>query len=100
MTDGLLIRKKWVELIVLGIKTQEVRSWEPPQDKIAVPIYVLCEGHVWAKIRINSFGFDTRTETYRWDFVILETYPVGRKYFHPNGAQRWVKNVRLKNDVS
>lgn len=93
--DGLLIKKKFVNLILAGAKTQENRNYLLPRDKINIAIYVLSEGRVWAKIRFNVDAVDNKG-LHTWGFSVIETYPAGKPYVHPNGAQRWVKNVKLR----
>lgn len=96
--DGLLIKKEFVNLILAGAKNQENRNYSLPRDKINIAIYVLSEGRVWAKIRFNVDSIDNKG-LHTWGFSVIQTYPEGKLYFHPNGAQRWVKNVKLRNGL-
>lgn len=95
MTDGLLMEQPFAAMIAKGTKTTEYRSTPPPADKFQVPIYILSKGKIYAKVKITSYnGNNSQLQhAYDWNLEVLESYKQPIRYDHPNGAQKWVKNV-------
>lgn len=89
------MEKAFATMIADGKKTTEYRSTPPPKDKVNVPIYILSKGRVYAKVKIISyFGNNNQPQhAYDWKLELIESYKPPLRYNHPNGAQKWVKNI-------
>ncbi len=94
---GLYICQPYADQIITGIKKYEFRNWK--SKKIGQPVYLLtknsqCLGIIllrhYQKIDIP----DWYKYAYRVD--VIERFDPPRKYHHPLGAIRWVKNVKLE----
>ena len=95
MTDGLLMEHQFAAMIADGTKTIEYRSTPPPKDKFQVPIYILSKGRVYAKVKITSYNGNNLQpqHAYDWHLEVIKAYNPQIRYNHPQGAQKWVKNV-------
>lgn len=116
--DGLIIKKKWLDLIVSGKKILEIRSSNT--GKIGEEIYLLEGGthRVVARCIIESThpisnsnwsneqkyhcvncSYEDLRKRYKtpYAWVLKDVKPIiGNKYYkHPKGAVIWVKNVEL-----
>lgn len=114
--DGLIIKKEWIDLILSGNKTIEVRGH--CTSKIRVPIYLLESGthrvrgtcmiqtvypiscSDWSTERenhcvdISYHKLKKRYKTpYAWKLSDVEPIEDVWYYAHPKGAVIWVKNV-------
>ena len=112
--DGLIVNQPYADLIIKGEKTWELRNRKPPANKINSEIFLLSKGNMLGTIKIlgtngpldsNSLrknyhyhksqveSIDDDYESYAWEVEVCKTYSKPQKYFHPVGAQVWVKNV-------
>lgn len=114
--DGLIIKKEWLDLILSGKKTLEIRGHDT--HKIGEPIYLLESGSHkvraickiekstlmtydnWDKYKVNAcldmsfVGLNKWYHTaYAWKLVEVEPIEDVWYYSHPKGAVIWVKNV-------
>lgn len=114
--DGLIIKKKWLDLIVQGKKTLEIRGCET--HKIDEPIYLLESGthrvraicKITGVFPISCSDWSEERERHCVDisyadlkrrykrpiaWILEEVEPVEDiwHYQHPKGAVIWVKNV-------
>lgn len=94
--NGLIVLQPYADRIISGKKRFEYRKKQPPQDKINVSIFLLSKGFALGKIKIDCIVKNVNTGFYGWDITVLEKFDRPKKYFHPNGAQVWVKKVLLK----
>lgn len=114
--DGLIIKKKWLDLIVSGRKTIEIRGFDT--HKINEPIYLLESGShriraickiksstsitndKWDKYKNNACLDMTFADlnkwyktAYAWEITDIKPIEYICHYIHPRGAVIWVKNV-------
>lgn len=89
--DGLVMMQPFAAMISRGDKDVEQRDSKPPDDKINVPIYILARGKVYAKVIITSYF--KNGDHWDWNLKLVESYLRPLNYKHPQGAQKWVKNV-------
>lgn len=121
--DGLIIKKKWLDLILSGKKTLEIRGHDT--HKIEQTIYLLESGtqrvrgtckivssklityQNWDNIK-GSTGLDIsmaqlnkRYHTaYAWELSEVEEWGDISYYEHPKGAVIWVKNVEPSDEIA
>lgn len=116
LIDGLIIKKKWLDLILSGEKTLEIRS--SSTKKTGIPIYLLESGSRrvrgtctiqsvypiscsdWSEERGNhcvDLSYKELKERYKnpHAWVLADVKPVEDVWYydHPNGAVIWVKDV-------
>ncbi len=112
--DGLIVKSPFADLIIDGNKRWELRSKPVPKSKIGNTILLLSQGNMLGKIKIkknlgpfdvdelkktvhlhnsNLDGLDDSFSTYVWEVEVTEKFVRPKRYFHPQGAQVWVKNV-------
>lgn len=94
--QGLIVLQPYADKIISGQKRFEYRKTKPPQNKIQQIIFLLSGGFALGKIIIDGVTKNLNTGYYGWDIIVFEKFDKPRKYFHPNGAQVWVKKVVLK----
>ena len=78
-----------------GEKKYEFRNYKPPKDKISIPIYLISEKKVLGKIAITSYKYNQIKHLYFWTIMVLKKYPKPKSYNYKNGAQIWVKDVKI-----
>ena len=94
---GLYICQPYAEQIITGYKKYEYRNWK--SKKLKTPIYLLTKNsECLGIISLRHYqeideGPDWYKYAYRVD--VIERFEKPRKYFHPLGAVRWVKNVKF-----
>ena len=112
--DGLIVSQPYANLIIGKKKTWELRTRKPPTEKINSEIFLLSEENMLGEIKIkNTKGplglkelkenynlhqssvedIDDGFSCYAWEIDVCEIFDEPKKYFHPNGARIWVKNV-------
>ena len=112
--DGLIVKPPFADLIIGGNKQWELRNRPVPKSKLSSRLFLLSQGNMLGEIKItNSFGPINISElrkttylhnsnlkglnysftTYVWEIKVLKKFSKPKKYFHPNGAQVWVKDV-------
>ena len=89
---GFIILEPYASAIIRGTKVREYRSYDVPKQYKDTPIYLLSGGRIFGIIKFP------KTEKYNevdwcWDIEVIESWLMKPKYNHPNGAQRWVRNV-------
>ena len=114
--DGLIIKRQWLDLILSGKKTLEIRSSDT--KKVGEAIYLLESGthRVRGKCRICSthpISCSNWSEEYKkhcvdityaelkkiykspyaWELTEVEPIKTAWYYNHPKGAVIWVKDV-------
>ena len=94
MADGLIMMRPFAAMIANGNKKVEQRDSKPPDDKISVPIYILAKGKVYAEVKITSYF--KNGGHWDWNLELIKAFKPPVNYEHPQGAQKWVKNVTLK----
>lgn len=97
--DGLIVLQPYADNIINGVKKTEYRKASPPKDKYKTNLFLLNRGHALGIIKITNFYLGTG-KIYRWEIEVIEKFAKPVKYNHPNGAQVWVKNVKLVNQLS
>lgn len=120
--DGLIIKKKWLDLIVSGKKTLEIRGSNT--TKIDQDIYLLESGtrrvraicKIYATYPISCSNWSEEREKhcvdisyrdlknryknpYAWVLSNIEPMDDILYYEHPQGAVIWVKNVRIIDEM-
>lgn len=120
--DGLIIKKEWLDLIIRGKKTLEVRGNDT--RKINQPIYLLESGSHrikgickiisstlltydnWDKYKESSCLDMSLIEinkwyntAYAWELSEVEPIDDIWYYNHPRGAVIWVKNVEPMDEM-
>lgn len=121
--DGLIIRKEWLDLILSGEKTIEVRGHYT--SKIRVPIYLLESGthrvrgtcmiqtvypiscSDWSTERENhcvDISYHELKQRYKtphaWVLTNVEAWEDVSYYVYPKGAVIWVKNVEPSDEMA
>lgn len=121
--DGLIIKKKWLELILSGKKTIEIRG--NYTSKIRVPIYLLESGThrvrgtcmIETVYAISCNDWDEEKEEhcvdisyhelkkrykkpYAWVLTDVKKWEDISYYTHPKGAVIWVKNVEPSDEMA
>lgn len=114
--DGLIVKQPYATLIAEGKKKWELRSRQPPKDKIKHEIFLLSSGYALGKIKIVNHWLANKKELEKhidkhhssvtfledgfesnvWEINVITTYQKPKKYFHPIGARVWVNNVSFK----
>ena len=114
--DGLIIKEKWLNLILDDKKTFEIRGHST--KKLNEPIYLLESGSKkirgtceiiashpitkdnWDKYKKKAcldMNFEELSEwystPYAWELAFVEPVTPDTYYAHPKGAVIWVKNV-------
>ena len=120
--DGLIIKKEWLDLILSGKKTLEIRGHDT--KKINQPIYLLESGShkVRAVCKIKSSTLMTYQNwdkykgnacldlsfvglnkwyhaAYAWEIAEVEPIEDVWHYVHPKGAVIWVKDVVIIDEM-
>ncbi len=90
--DGFIIRQPYSNQIINRTKKHEFRNFKT--TKLNVPIYLLSEGMVLGKITFTEIKENNEDWKYAWKIKVLKKFTRPWKYSHPQGAQRWVKNVK------
>lgn len=113
---GLIIKKKWLDLIIVGQKRLEIRGSDT--SKVNIPIYLLESGthRIRGKCIINSttlitkeywednrnlhcvdISYEDLLKRYKtpcaWELTDVELIDDELFYNHPKGAVIWVKNI-------
>lgn len=121
--DGLIIKKKWLDLILSGKKTIEIRG--NYTSKIGVPIYLLESGTHrvrgtcmiktvypiscgdWSEKRVRhcvNISYQELKKRYKnphaWVLADVEKWEDTSYYTHPKGAVIWVKNVEPSDEMA
>ena len=121
--DGLIIKEKWIDLIMSGKKTLEIRGHDT--RKIGETIYLLESGshkvrgtckivhsrlityQNWdsfkeqACLDISMIALNQRYHTaYAWELSEVEKWEDISYYNHPKGAVIWVKNVEPSDEMA
>lgn len=116
--DGLIIKKKWLDLIMSGKKTLEIRGCDT--HKLNEPIYLLESGthlvrgiciivssHLmtyqnWEKfknlhcVNLSFLELNKHYHTaYGWELKDVKPVKETLYYKHPKGAVIWVKDVKF-----
>lgn len=94
-THGFIILEPYASKIADGIKVREYRSYDIPKDYMNTPIFLLCKGHIYAIIKFTHTE-QLSNENWCWHIELIKKFLDRPKYNHPNGAQRWVRNVKSK----
>lgn len=119
---GLIIKKKWLDLIISGKKTLEIRGSNT--KKIGEPIYLLESGthRVRGICKIKGTHLMTRNNwdkekdkhcvdisflelnkiyltAYAWELTDIEVFEDVSYYSHPKGAVIWVKDVEPTDEM-
>ena len=89
---GFIILEPYASSIIRGTKIREYRSYDVPEQYKNIPLFLLSGGRIFGIIKFP------KTEKYNevdwcWDIEVIESWLDKPKYKHPNGAQRWVRNV-------
>ena len=88
---GFIVKQPYSNQIINGTKKFEYRNFET--KKLNIPIYLLSEGMVLGKIMFTGIKKHNKDWKYAWKIKVLKKFTKPWKYSHPQGAQRWVKNV-------
>jgi len=89
--DGFIVKQPYSNQIINGTKKFEFRNFKT--TKLNIPIYLLSEGMVLGKIMFTGIKENNKDWKYAWSIKVLNKLTKPWKYSHPQGAQRWVKNV-------
>jgi hypothetical protein len=89
--DGFIVKQPYSNQIINGTKKFEFRNFKT--RKLNISTYLLSEGMVLGKIMFVDIKENTRDWKYAWRIKVLKKFLKPWKYSHPQGAQRWVKNV-------
>lgn len=92
--QGFIVKQPYSGQIITKKKKQEFRNFKT--KKINEPVYLLSEGFVLGKIMFTGIKEINKDWKYAWDIKVLKKLSRPWKYHHPQGAQRWVKEVRSK----
>lgn len=118
--DGLIVKQPYASLIAEGKKEWELRSRQPPKDKIKNEILLLSSGYVLAKIKIVDHWLADKQDLEKfvekhhspvtfleddfesnvWEINVVYFYQKPQKYLHPTGARVWVNNVSFERQPS
>lgn len=117
--DGLIIKKKWIDKILSGKKTLEIRGSKT--QKTNRHVYILESGsqkvrgkcsisccipidseEMWEKLRrwhCVDISYEELLKIYKkpyaWFLENIEAMSDGLYYEHPKGAVIWIKNVEV-----
>ena len=101
--DGLIIKKKWLDLIISGKKTLEIRGSDTKHQ--GERIYLLESGShkvrgtciIDSTFPLSCSDWGEETDKYKnpHAWVLKDVKPLDKEmyYKHPKGAVIWVKNV-------
>jgi hypothetical protein len=89
--QGFIVKQPYSSEIIDGIKKFEFRNFKT--SKLNQPCYLLSEGWVLGKIMFTDVKKIEKDWKYAWKIKIIKKFQKPWKYEHPQGAQRWVKNV-------
>jgi len=118
--DGLIIKKKYLDLILKGEKMMEIRGNIPWSHKFKIIAliesgsgFVKGKCHLYAVTvlygadwfeghkkyhRVENKSLIKYKKTYAWWFCDIVKFDKPIPYKHPRGAQVWVKNVISKEE--
>lgn len=117
--DGLIIKGKWIDKILSGNKTLEIRGNQT--KKTNQPVYILESGsqkvrgkclisccipidseEMWVKLRrwhCVDISYEELLKIYKnpyaWVLENIEVMSDGLYYEHPKGAVIWVKDIEV-----
>ena len=89
--EGFIVKQPFSNQIINGTKKHEFRNFKT--TKLSIPIYLLSEGMVLGKIMFTDIKVNNKDWKYAWKIKVLKKFVKPWRYFHPQGAQRWVKKV-------
>lgn len=92
--EGFIIRQPFSGQIINGAKKYEYRNFKT--KKLNTPVYLLSEGIVLGKIMFTEIKENNRDWKYAWKIKVMKKFAKPWRYYHPMGAQRWVKKVTPK----
>lgn len=115
--DGLIIKKKWLDLILKGKKTMEIRG-NIPRSHLYIKIALIESGsglikgeaYIYSVVRLWKNGWFEKAQEYHriplkdksiikykkcygWWFTVPIVFETPIPYKHPQGAVIWVKDV-------
>ena len=92
---GFIICQPYADKIINGTKKQEYRSKRT--TKLNIPVYLLSGKNCLGIIQFTKCYKTSKHEKYdyAWDVIVIEKFTEPKKYIHPRGAQRWIKDVKF-----
>ena len=91
MLQGFIVKQPFSNQIINETKKYEFRNFKTL--KLNIPIYLLSEGMVLGKIMFTDIKNNNKDWKYAWKIKVIKKLAKPWKYSHPQGAQRWVKQV-------
>ena len=97
---GLIVLQPFADQIINKEKKIEYRSIRYPKKNMNVPVYLLSKGKVLGIVRFTDVNWFSEAKGVVYGHVIevIKKFKTPLNYDHPNGAQTWIKDVKLKND--
>ena len=90
--QGFIVRQPYANQIINGKKKFEFRNFKT--NKLNEPCYLLSEGMVLGTIMFTKIREINKDWKYAWSIKIIKKLTKPWKYKHPQGAQRWVTEVK------
>ena len=92
---GFIICQPYAGQIINGEKKQEFRSRRT--TKLNIPVYLLSNKKCLGIIQFTKCSKTNKHPKYdwAWDVIVIEKFTKPKKFFHPRGAQRWIKDVKF-----
>ena len=93
MTRGLLIEEKFIEQMLTGKKKYEYRNFTCPY--LDEKIILVKLGCAYGTVIFDKNCKGNKKFKYGWHIKSYKKFKTPKKYKHPQGAQRWIKNVKF-----
>jgi len=98
--NGLIVLQPFADQIINKEKKIEYRKNKFPKNYMNVPLYLLSKGKVLGIIRFTAVNWFSEHNgvVYGHLVEVIKKYEPVKEYEHPNGAQVFVKEVKIKNE--
>ena len=95
---GIIIKQPYADAIINKIKEFEYRVYYLPGAYVDKPIYLLSQAKVLGVIKLTFIAKNTDGQRiFQYGIKVMEKFIQPLNYDHPNGAQLYVKEVKVRN---
>ena len=95
---GLIVLQPYADQIINREKKIEYRKQKCPKKYMDTPIYLLSKGKALGIIKFINVNWFSEADGVIYGHVVevIKKFVPAKDYDHPNGAQVWIKDVKLK----
>lgn len=95
---GIIIKQPYANSIIDGTKEIEYRHYRLPKAYLEKPIYLLSQKKILGVIQFTlKISDHPKFIIYQYTITVIEKFIQPLNYDHPNGAQLYVKEVKVRN---